>query len=32
MPHWNYTVRLYEPRPDILNGKWTFPEAIPVAK
>jgi hypothetical protein len=24
---WNYTVRLYRPRSDILNGKWTFPEA-----
>ncbi|TMI73666.1 MAG: hypothetical protein E6H09_06305 [Bacteroidetes bacterium] len=23
---WNYTVRLYRPRPDILNGKWKFPE------
>lgn len=26
---WNYTVRLYRPRPEILNGKWTFPEARP---
>jgi hypothetical protein len=24
---WNYTVRLYRPRAEILNGKWTFPEA-----
>ena len=24
---WNYTVRLYRPRPEILNGKWKFPEA-----
>jgi hypothetical protein len=23
---WNYTVRLYRPRPEILNGKWKFPE------
>ena len=23
---WNYTVRLYRPRPGILNGKWKFPE------
>jgi hypothetical protein len=31
MPGWNYTVRLYRPRPEILNGTWTFPEAQPVA-
>jgi hypothetical protein len=30
MPGWNYTVRLYRPRPEILNGTWTFPEAEPV--
>ncbi|MGH8632677.1 MAG: DUF1254 domain-containing protein [Burkholderiales bacterium] len=24
---WNYTVRLYRPRAEILNGKWTFPVA-----
>jgi hypothetical protein len=23
---WNYTVRLYRPRPEVLNGKWKFPE------
>ncbi|MCB4771827.1 DUF1254 domain-containing protein [Ancylobacter sp. Lp-2] len=23
---WNYTVRLYRPREEILNGTWTFPE------
>ena len=23
---WNYTVRLYRPRDEILNGKWKFPE------
>jgi hypothetical protein len=22
---WNYTVRLYRPRPEILDGTWTFP-------
>lgn len=27
---WNYTVRLYRPRPEILDGTWTFPEAKPV--
>jgi hypothetical protein len=24
---WNYLVRLYRPRPEILNGNWKFPEA-----
>jgi hypothetical protein len=28
---WNYTVRLYRPRPEILNGKWKFPEPQPVS-
>jgi hypothetical protein len=27
---WNYLVRLYLPRAEILNGKWKFPEAQPV--
>jgi hypothetical protein len=31
MPGWNYTVRLYRPRKEILDGKWTFPEAQPVS-
>ena len=26
---WNYTVRLYRPRAEILSGKWKFPEARP---
>jgi hypothetical protein len=26
---WNYTVRLYRPRNEILNGTWKFPEAKP---
>ncbi|SDS41761.1 DUF1254 domain-containing protein [Bradyrhizobium canariense] len=26
---WNYTVRLYRPRPEILNGSWKFPEPQP---
>jgi hypothetical protein len=30
MPGWNYMVRLYRPRAEILNGQWTFPEAHPV--
>jgi hypothetical protein len=30
VPGWNYMVRLYRPRPEILNGTWKFPEARPV--
>ena len=26
MAGWNYTVRLYRPRAEVLNGKWKFPE------
>ena len=26
---WNYTVRLYRPRAEILNGTWKFPVAQP---
>ncbi|NMF84404.1 DUF1254 domain-containing protein [Nodosilinea sp. P-1105] len=29
-PGWNYMVRLYRPRSEILDGTWTFPEAEPV--
>jgi len=28
---WNYAVRMYRPRAEILNGKWRFPEARPVS-
>ena len=28
---WNATVRLYRPRPEILTGKWNFPELQPVS-
>jgi len=28
---WNYSVRLYRPRAEILNGQWKFPEAQPVS-
>ena len=31
MKGWNYTVRLFRPRPEILNGAWRFPEALPVS-
>jgi hypothetical protein len=27
MKGWNYTVRLYRPRPEVLSGKWKFPQA-----
>lgn len=29
-PGWNYLVRLYRPREEILNGSWKFPEPQPV--
>jgi hypothetical protein len=31
MPGWNYIVRLYRPRKEILEGRWKFPEAQPVS-
>ena len=30
MKGWNYMVRLYRPRTEILNGTWKFPEPQPV--
>ncbi|TXF96043.1 DUF1254 domain-containing protein [Massilia arenae] len=30
MPGWNYTVRLYRPRAELVSGEWTFPAAEPV--
>jgi len=27
---WNYTVRLYKPRKEILDGTWSFPDVKPV--
>ena len=30
MKGWNYTVRLYRPRAEILDGSWSFPEPQPV--
>ena len=30
MEGWNYAVRLYRPRPEILDGSWTFPEPVAV--
>ncbi len=29
-PGWNYLVRLYRPRQEILDGSWSFPTAQPV--
>ena len=26
---WNYIVRLYRPRPELLDGSWTFPSVEP---
>jgi len=31
MKGWNYTVRLFRPRPEILDGTWRFPEAQAVS-
>lgn len=30
MQGWNYIVRLYRPRPEIVDGSWHFPEAQPI--
>jgi len=30
MEGWNYMVRLYRPKAEILSGKWKFPEAEPL--
>jgi hypothetical protein len=29
MKGWNYMVRLYRPRAEILHDKWKFPHATP---
>lgn len=29
---WNYAVRLYRPRPEILKGSWKFPQVEEVKK
>jgi hypothetical protein len=29
---WNYTVRLYQPRKEIIEGEWVFPDVKPVEK
>ena len=30
MDGWNYAVRMYRPRAEVLDGRWTFPEPTPV--
>jgi para-nitrobenzyl esterase len=30
MPGWNYTVRLYRPRAEVLSGAWSLPKPQPV--
>jgi hypothetical protein len=30
LPDWNYTVRLYRPRAEVLSGAWSFPKPQPV--
>lgn len=32
MKDWNYTVRLYRPRQEILEGRWVFPDAQPATQ
>ena len=29
MDGWNYTIRLYRPRPEVLDSSWTFPALDP---
>jgi hypothetical protein len=31
MDGWNYIVRLYRPRAEIVDGSWTFPSVEPIA-
>lgn len=26
---WNYVVRMYQPKQEIMNGSWSFPKAQP---
>jgi len=28
-PGWNYIVRMYQPKQEIVNGTWSFPKAQP---
>ena len=29
-PGWNYVVRMYQPKKEVLDGSWTFPDPQPV--
>ncbi len=29
-PGWNYAIRMYQPRPEILGGSWVFPAPQPI--
>ena len=31
MDGWNYIVRLYRPRPEVIDGTWTFPGVEPIS-
>ena len=31
-PGWNYMIRLYRPKAEVLNGQWKFPEAQPASQ
>jgi hypothetical protein len=31
MDGWNYVVRMYRPRPEVVDGSWTFPDPEPIA-
>ncbi len=30
IPGWNYAIRLYRPRKEILDGTWKFPKREPL--
>jgi hypothetical protein len=30
-PGWNYAIRMYQPREEILDGSWTFPSPEPTS-
>ncbi len=32
MPGWNYVLRLYRPRAEVLDGRWTAPQAEAVSR
>lgn len=30
-PGWNYAIRMYQPRAEIIDGSWTFPKIKPIS-